>query len=577
MGYLRADSIEASGKRRLSGSSIHRALAMDGFAAELSRPMRQHERRTSWAGDPRFESGKGGAVLSEVSEAGRKKRYQSLAGNVRKDAFDLLLPVQQTMLLRLQERIDQGKPVADQLCFGPGSNDESTRLFRYAMGQVMASSDAYRARIQASQLTQRWSQTATDGVVGSEKRPLTVTWSIVPDGSDVAGFRGEPDGPSTLFQSLDQRFGNRDAWFRHFQEIFDQLSSQTGLTIVYEPNDDGLGFGTLPGERGIRGDIRVAGHPIDGPGGAVAYNFFPNSGDMVIDVTDRQIEESVTEPRLLRNILAHEFCHGLGLKHVCPIDQTKLMEAFLSTRFEGLQPDDLYSLQKLYGDGLENNDSVATASDIGVVGAGGLESSILSLDHSEDKDYLMFHTAEPNPTISVSVKPLGGSYPEGPEVSEGVCGSVTTFNAGSQRDLLFSLYGPSSGRLIGPVDEGGFGSAETVVRSLNSGTGPYFLLIEGDAADRLQLYTVELETLEGAGDIQIDGLKVVEESCLPANQAFDPGEIATLEFGMRNIGPRSWDNVSVRLEENSFLSAFPNELAVGSVPSSGTEIRGAFR
>ena len=64
---------------------------------------------------------------------------------------------------------------------------------------------------------------------------------------------------------------------------------------------------------------------------------------------------------------------GLGLRHVCPLDDTKLMEPVITTAFRGLQFDDIYTLQRNYGDPYEhhdanrNNDSIANAADIRLV------------------------------------------------------------------------------------------------------------------------------------------------------------------------------------------------------------------
>ena len=69
---------------------------------------------------------------------------------------------------------------------------------------------------------------------------------------------------------------------------------------------------------------------ITGNFGILAYNFFPNSGDMVIDVPDSFYNNTSNNSLGLRNTLAHEHGHGLGLSHVCPVNQTKLMEPFIS-------------------------------------------------------------------------------------------------------------------------------------------------------------------------------------------------------------------------------------------------------
>ena len=60
-------------------------------------------------------------------------------------------------------------------------------------------------------------------------------------------------------------------WFAVFQAAFDNISELTGVSYVYESNDDGAAFAqfSLPsGSIGTRGDIRIGGHFIDGESGS---------------------------------------------------------------------------------------------------------------------------------------------------------------------------------------------------------------------------------------------------------------------------------------------------------------------
>ena len=59
-------------------------------------------------------------------------------------------------------------------------------------------------------------------------------------------------------------------------------------------------------------DMRMAGHPIDGNSGILAFNYFPNTGDMVIDTSDNFFATTTSNSLRLRNVLAHEHGHGLG-------------------------------------------------------------------------------------------------------------------------------------------------------------------------------------------------------------------------------------------------------------------------
>lgn len=92
----------------------------------------------------------------------------------------------------------------------------------------------------------RWSRTATDGFGFAQGDPTTLTWSIVPDGTAVGG---NPVIPSSgLVSFLDSIRGagpggndlTQRPWFSLFEQSFDRFSQLSGLTLVYEPNDDGV-------------------------------------------------------------------------------------------------------------------------------------------------------------------------------------------------------------------------------------------------------------------------------------------------------------------------------------------------
>jgi hypothetical protein len=206
--------------------------------------------------------------------------------------------------------------------------------------------------------------------------PATVTWSIVPDGTQVSNIGGGL-APSNLISFMDGIYGggtgpveNRP-WFGIFAKTYDTWSSLSGLNFVYEPQDDGAAYqGTSRGVAGVRGDVRIGGTRIDGDFGILALNFFPNGsgdsgtdGDMVIDTADRFYRDSSDGPtgenRGLFNVLSHEAGHGIGLGHVIPIDETKLMEPTLAVKFSGPQHDDIIAAQTLYGDDFTDSEVAA--------------------------------------------------------------------------------------------------------------------------------------------------------------------------------------------------------------------------
>ena len=171
------------------------------------------------------------------------------------------------------------------------------------------------------------------------------------------------------------RISTQRPWFTYFQQSFDRWGQLGGMTYVYEPNDDGISLSSAAGSLGVRGDVRISGNFIDGASNVLAYNFFPNNGDMVLDTGDMGFFGTATQNyRRLRNTVMHEHGHGMGLNHVESNNAGFLMEPFLSTAFDGPQLDDIRGLHRGYGDKYEKNggnDTAATATDIGVFGDGG--------------------------------------------------------------------------------------------------------------------------------------------------------------------------------------------------------------
>ncbi|MCQ6458457.1 matrixin family metalloprotease, partial [Vibrio parahaemolyticus] len=89
----------------------------------------------------------------------------------------------------------------------------------------------------------------------------------------------------------------------------------------------------------VRGDVRIGGHTIDGSSGTLAYNFFPNTSDMVIDTADSFYSVTTDNSLRLRNVIMHEAGHGLGISHVESNNGSFLMEPFINLGFDGPQFD----------------------------------------------------------------------------------------------------------------------------------------------------------------------------------------------------------------------------------------------
>ncbi len=255
--------------------------------------------------------------------------------------------------------------------FAPGTSDSYVNTWIERLGKGNAQGGQNEINLPGP----RW----TDPVGGNSPNrgdPSIVTWSIVPDGTRTSASSNNQ--ASDLIAFMDSIYGGanepvvaRKPWFQIFDRAYTQWSEVSGLTMVYEPNDDGVamdGTANSRGVSGVRGDMRVSGARIDGDFGILAFNFFPNTGgltgldgDMTIDTGDvfyrQQAGPANGENRALFNVLMHEAGHGIGLGHVIPVNETKLMEPIASLAFLGAQHDDILAAQTLYGDDSENNDT----------------------------------------------------------------------------------------------------------------------------------------------------------------------------------------------------------------------------
>ncbi|MGA1619369.1 MAG: matrixin family metalloprotease, partial [Pirellulales bacterium] len=358
----------------------------------------------------------------------------------------------------------------------------------------------------------RWSSTATNGSGLTLGDPTVITWGFSLDGTFIQGFSGEPASDSNLIAFLDSLYGgagtdlSQRPWFRFFQESFDRWSELTGITFLYEPADDKSDLGLPAGVRGLRADIRIGGHTIDGQlntNSILAYNQYPDFGDMVIDTSDILFFRNfANDSRGLRNVLMHELGHGLGIAHLESSNAAFLMEPILNTSFYGPQFDDVLAAQRLYGDALEKgsgNNSFATAFSLGTISNGspvaiGADASgvtiaanqtdFLSIDGSSDLDYYSFFINAPS-LLNLSLSPQGPAYQQAPQG-----GTQSLFNAQAQNDLTLDLY-LATGTLLARSNAGGPGIVESLSNQLLNESGQYFIRVSG-SIDAAQLYRLDL-------------------------------------------------------------------------------------
>ncbi len=457
-------------------------------------------------------------------------------------------------------------PLVPLACFAPGTDPAivARSQDRFDSGQLRTSlAPAPFSRFQFNDGA-RWSTTATNGGGLGQGDPTVITWSIVPDGTSIFGYNGEPTAPSNLHAWLNGIYGSQAVWLALFQQVFDHWATLNGVTYVYEPNDDGSPWTSTniaAGVLGVRGDVRISAHLIDGNSGVLAYNFFPDFGDMVLDSADNTYNNLSGNSLILRNILAHEHGHGLGLNHVCPVNQTKLMEPFLATAFDGPQFDDILATNRGYGDALESNDSPGTATSLGSIASGG--SALVddrSIDDNSDPDFFAF-TVAAGTDASATVVPLGELYLSGPQNANGTCSMGTNYNPVDNQDFTLRILDTNGTTVLASANNTNAGSSESLSNVALPGAGTYYVDISGPN-NEAQLYDLSLDigstggggALAAANLTTDENIRTVNLSgfSTPRVIAGPPTYIGTqpITVRLRNIGTASFQQ---NLQEWDYL------------------------
>lgn len=432
---------------------------------------------------------------------------------LRSEEFLNLSLVHQKMIIKRFNEPSESLSHHIQACWQPGTNMHDIMAFYENYSTTINNSLSDHMKNKGPKFYEfndnnRWSNTATNGSGLNQGDPTTLTWSIVPDGTSIYGYNGEATSNSNLIAMLDGQYPTtppfdpndltqRD-WFKHFEDVFERWSQLTGNEYVYEPNDDGSAWTNVTiasGSLGVRGDIRISGHSIDGALGSntLAYNFFPNFGDMVIDTDNFSFYGNPANNSLgLRNTLSHEHGHGLGISHSCPIEQVKLMEPFISFSFDGPQFDDILAANRGYGDSLEMNDNIGSASDLGTITQGTpFIQADVSIDDNEDDDFYKFTVLE-NSEVSITLTPSGTTYLAGSQNPNGSCSAGSNFNPLFESDLSMQLIATDGSTVITSANSQPSGSVETITsEDLPDGAGTYFVKVEG-SDNSAQIYMLEI-------------------------------------------------------------------------------------
>jgi len=366
------------------------------------------------------------------------------------------------------------------VCFAPGTPEE------------------YMARVQESiwgpraldfRIADRWNYTATNGYTGSPGAPITLTYSFVPDGVAISDDWGT--GPSVLYQRFNQLFGNESVWKAKFAQVFARWSEVCGISYV-EVSDDGAAYYSSPGLLGSRGDVRIACKALDGGSNVLAYDYYPDIGDMCLDASENWGAPGQNYI-FLRNIVAHEHGHGWGLAHVCPINSTKLLEPYYSSAFDGPQHDDIRAAQRNYGDPFEPNNNAATATGLGTITTDTVIGEV-SINSLNDDDYYRF-TLPAGKGVSLRLSPVGREYLEGPQQGDGNCSPGTLINSLDDLNLDLYLYESSGTTVLAQSSANGVGEEESIRRYGWPSTGGSFVVrVDGLGADNVQLYDLEFDS-----------------------------------------------------------------------------------
>jgi hypothetical protein len=327
--------------------------------------------------------------------------------------------------------------------------------------------------------------------------PLRLTWGMAALNAPIQDTEfGTPLGtPNNLQTRLNAIYGSQSVWQPILQSTFDRWSSVSGLSFQFESNDDGAPVVASPGVAGVRADIRIAGKALDGNSNVLAYNYFPNNGDMVIDTDDSFYNDTSSNSLRLRNVVLHEIGHGLGMAHVKSNDANFLLESSYSPAFDGPQYHDILVAQRGYGDVYEKsfnglgNDVVERATSLGTVLSGGalsigndarslvvLPSAVdfVSIDDSTDTDFYQFSISDVG-TVSISLDALGFTYNA---TNQDGAGNIP-FNTAARSDLGFSLLGTDGSTLLANVNASGLGGVEVLSNFQLAAAGSYFIRING--------------------------------------------------------------------------------------------------
>ena len=472
------------------GAGVREQAGMRLIEAHVLSCLRPEDRARVLAAVPNAGRAAEGNAASATAEPATDEQYAIVRGIVSRPVFDRMRPEQRQALTGIMlDRADgQASPA---FCFSPETEQAVVDAFNRAVYGPFG--DRF---FQAG----RWGATAS-GAANLRGDRITLTYSFVPDGTTVPTLNRDGSNQvvlstSNLFARMRALYGNDDSvWQALYQQVLTRWSQLIGVTYVRENNDDGApinpnGSGTpAPGVLGVRGDCRFSGTALDGNNGVLAFNYFPSAGvggDMVIDTNDSYFATLSGNSLRLRNILAHEHGHGLGMAHVCPASQTKLMEPFISTAYDGPRFDDIINGQRYYGDVREPNDTFGSATALSAPLTTDSIVGNLSIDGTSDIDYYSI-SVPGNSLLAVTVRPAGSVYLNGQQNGDGSCPAGTNFDPTTITPLTLQVLGTNGTSVLGSGTAGAAGQSVTLHVPI-AAAGNYYMRVNGGTPDNIQAY-----------------------------------------------------------------------------------------
>lgn len=171
----------------------------------------------------------------------------------------------------------------------------------------------------------------------------TVSWSVMGGGISMALERA---GLTSVALDSFMPVGYLD----QIRAAFSAWSTVANITFVEVP-DSGQSFGAF----GATGNIRIAGHYMDGIGGVLAHAYYPKEsaalysigGDIHFDSDDRWKIGFGGSGFDVFQVAAHEIGHAIGLDH--SLTTAALMYGSYTEAFRGPQADDIAGARFIYG------------------------------------------------------------------------------------------------------------------------------------------------------------------------------------------------------------------------------------